>query len=54
MHDEANVSYYNWASGEPNNYGGDERCVTADTFSQLAWNDLLCTKTSFIVCELPN
>ncbi|KAH3718425.1 hypothetical protein DPMN_061229 [Dreissena polymorpha] len=54
MHDEANVSYYNWASGQPNNYRGDERCVIAEDFSQWAWHDYLCTETFFIVCEMPN
>ncbi|KAH3718283.1 hypothetical protein DPMN_061085 [Dreissena polymorpha] len=52
MHDEANVFYYNWARGQPNNYGGDERCVNADNF--WAWHDRFCTAISFIVCELPN
>ena len=54
MHDEANVSYYNWASGQPNNFGGDQECVMVERRSLWAWNDRICTENKFIVCEMPN
>ncbi|KAH3718432.1 hypothetical protein DPMN_061236 [Dreissena polymorpha] len=54
IHDEANLSYYNWASGQPNNAGGDQRCVDVLRGSQWAWNDAFCTDIRFIVCEVPN
>ncbi|KAH3718279.1 hypothetical protein DPMN_061081 [Dreissena polymorpha] len=54
MHDKANVSYNNWASGQPNNANGDQECVIANRKYQWAWDDRLCTDIYFIVCELSN
>lgn len=40
--------YRNWASGEPNNYGGNEMCV--HMYGQGTWNDITCSNTNPFVC----
>ena len=40
----------NWKSGEPNNYGGNENCVHFD-FNEV-WNDDLCSKHFYFICEI--
>ena len=45
-------NYTAWASGEPNNYGGDEDC-TQMYASGGAWNDSICNGTSNFICALP-
>ncbi len=44
-------SYFHWASGEPNNYGGNENCV--QMYSSGCWNDVTCTSTNWCVVEIP-
>lgn len=40
----------NWASGEPNNAGGNENCVS---LTSGAWNDTACNQNRASVCEIP-
>lgn len=40
--------YRNWATGEPNNYGGNEMCV--HMYGQGTWNDITCSNTYPFVC----
>ncbi|ATB27081.1 CotH kinase family protein [Melittangium boletus] len=44
--------YTAWASGEPNNYGGDEDC-TQMYGSGGAWNDSACNGAANFICALP-
>lgn len=39
-YDQSPITYTNWASGEPNNTGGDEDCV--QIYPNGGWNDLPC------------
>lgn len=39
-YDQSPITYTNWASGEPNNSGGDEDCV--QIYPNGGWNDLPC------------
>lgn len=39
-YDQSPVTYTNWASGEPNNNGGNEDCV--QIYPNGGWNDLPC------------
>ena len=44
------LSYTNWASGEPNNYGRNEDCVHLSGTSGK-WNDVNCARKFKFVCE---
>ena len=53
------MSFTNWASGEPNNGGGEEHCLALHGAGHgggwdYQWNDTLCSHTGAIryVCEL--
>jgi len=47
---EKNVAEYtNWRSGEPNNTGKDENCVSI--YSNHLWNDYACSKLFHYICE---
>ena len=43
------VNYTNWSPSNPDNYGGNERCVGVqqDGF----WNDLICKTIIPYICE---
>ena len=44
--------YQNWGSGEPNNYGGNERCGSIhDWYTGMSWNDISCEDRLNFVCE---
>ena len=44
----SSVSYFNWATGEPNG-GEDEDCITQEADGQ--WVDRTCTTTHIFICE---
>ena len=53
------MSFTNWASGEPNNGGGEEHCLALHGADHgggwgYQWNDTLCSHTGAIsyACEL--
>uniref|UniRef100_G1NV76 C-type lectin domain-containing protein n=1 Tax=Myotis lucifugus TaxID=59463 RepID=G1NV76_MYOLU len=41
--------YSNWASGEPNSYGGNEDCV--EMYTNGKWNDRPCEVKRLVICE---
>ena len=45
------LTYTNWADGEPNNSGDIEDCVTLWS-SNGKWNDQSCAKRFSSVCEI--
>jgi hypothetical protein len=45
------ATYYNWAAGEPNNYGGNEHC--AQIYGHGTWNDLNCSSYNWLIAEIP-
>jgi len=44
--------YGQWLSGEPNNSGGDEKCVQIYTLIRGTWNDIPCNQTYQSICEM--
>ena len=49
--DATTASYFNWASGEPNNAGGIESC--AQMRADGKWNDIAATATQTLIVEVP-
>ena len=46
------ISYTNWATSEPNNYGRGEDCVEAyASYQPGKWNDRACSANRAFVCE---
>lgn len=45
------MSYTNWAQNEPNNIGGAEECVHLQGFTELRWNDSVCSNKLAYICE---
>ena len=45
------ATYYNWASGEPNDYGGNEDCVQIRPDG--AWNDVATHAYNWCIAEVP-
>jgi len=48
--DGSSLDYTNWASGEPNDWGDSEDCVSMYTSGE--WNDLSCSTTLYSVCKI--
>ena len=48
----AYASYFNWAAGEPNNYGGVEHCAAMYGHSGQ-WNDANCANYNWCIAEIP-
>ncbi len=49
--DGTNATYFNWNSGEPNNYGGNENAVQMYSFGK--WNDININATNACIVEVP-
>ncbi|XP_068924505.1 mannose-binding protein C-like [Petaurus breviceps papuanus] len=45
------VTFTKWKRNEPNNHGSGEDCVLLD--HDGSWNDIACTTSLLVVCELP-
>ncbi|XP_069316682.1 mannose-binding protein A-like isoform X1 [Eulemur rufifrons] len=45
------LTYSNWKSGEPNDFGSGEDCVIVLT--EGIWNDVSCQSSFLAVCEFP-
>ena len=50
--DGSPLPYTSWYSGEPNNSGGEENCITLWT-GLKKWIDSTCDMTYAAVCEIP-
>ncbi len=48
--DNSTASWFNWASGEPNNYGGVENGV--QMYSNGSWNDINCSASNWCIVEI--
>ncbi|XP_058871719.1 macrophage mannose receptor 1-like [Acipenser ruthenus] len=49
-HQGDNYTFHSWSNGEPNNWGGDEKCVMMSKTG--GWNDAPCNnQKSFFCCE---
>ena len=48
------VDYTNWNPNEPNNYKGQENCVTYNVNGQGGgWNDMTCYWPKPFLCAVP-
>lgn len=45
-----NLTYFNWAPGEPNNNGNGEFCIEMNQ-NQGLWNDYNCFVKLYFMCE---
>ena len=45
------MTYFNWSPQEPNNYGGDQDCVTIGEYDNEKWDDDTCSNEEAFVCE---
>uniref|UniRef100_A0A7M5VFB6 C-type lectin domain-containing protein n=1 Tax=Clytia hemisphaerica TaxID=252671 RepID=A0A7M5VFB6_9CNID len=41
-----------WASGEPDNRGGNEACIMYDWRLGAGWTDIACTSVYMAICEI--
>lgn len=48
--DGSNLTFKNWNIGEPNNSGGNEKCVELFVHSGK-WNDITCSKLRPFLCK---
>ena len=46
------IVYTDWASNEPNNYRGNEDCISIKKALDYQWNDDVCSKTFNFICEM--
>lgn len=49
VHNEASLTYTNWQTGEPNNFGGLEHCLQMS--NGHTWNDNRCDRLNNFICE---
>jgi hypothetical protein len=49
--DGTTPTYYNWAAGEPNNWGGNEDAV--QMHCDGLWNDIAATSANWTIAEVP-
>ena len=48
--DGSKVSFTQWKTNEPNNYGGNEHCVHTNSGTAFKWNDSGCSHALTFVC----
>ncbi|GFR85115.1 mannose receptor, C type 1-like 1 [Elysia marginata] len=56
MSDNSEVTFTDWADGEPNNFGvnrgRNSDCVVLDSKNDWKWNDEDCLHKSYVMCEM--
>lgn len=50
--DFSNVTYTDWRSGQPSNWGGKEDCMHLDKPFRYEWNDAPCSSHMSYICEI--
>uniref|UniRef100_A0A3P9MYA5 Ladderlectin-like n=1 Tax=Poecilia reticulata TaxID=8081 RepID=A0A3P9MYA5_POERE len=48
--DGSNFSYSDWCPGEPNNGGGNQRCIQINYSGEKCWDDMWCDHLQPSVC----
>ncbi|CAG5120962.1 unnamed protein product, partial [Candidula unifasciata] len=51
LNDTVQATYTQWASGMPNNDGGNENCVVIDGNNNNKWDDLDCSTPNRFICQ---
>jgi len=49
---ETKVTYTDWQTGEPNNYGGDQNCLLIKRGYKYKWDDSECDSRLGYICQL--
>ncbi|XP_063417332.1 perlucin-like, partial [Mytilus trossulus] len=50
-HSQNLITFTDWREGEPNNYNGNEHCLSLKEASGYAWNDGPCQNLMPFICE---
>ena len=48
--DGSRAAYFNWATGQPNNYRGKQHCV-AMHFNEASYDDFNCEDLRYVACQ---
>ncbi|XP_026129646.1 ladderlectin [Carassius auratus] len=51
--DGSKFEFSDWHTGEPNNYGGSEKCVEMGYGGENRWNDAPCSTLLSFICYRP-
>ena len=52
MSDNTDVEWYNWFTGEPNNWlATDEECAIGNVEANWLWHDIRCDARATVLCQ---